>query len=659
MEEEDGQEGWRRIDDILEPATEEDDSLLEDNRNNETFDNSVDLDYAWEEEHQLVASQLEEEKRRQRQSLSVDDKLRMLSLRQEGGEHNYTTREEYASVGSKERQQFYSDDIWGNRSLPLAREQPQPPLTPALWLEQSRPKKVVFAEELERSLLEKSSHPSSAVDHGSTWLEKGWTEAPVKGKTREQRDNKPEYPNMERESYLSKKKNVWKAPSESRRWLDTEYPSLESTRKLQDSHRKKAASFVQNYSVNNNYNSKSVSTEQRQKRTSYRHNRGGNAGHQFIRKLSSKWMTSSEIELIAKMHIRQLETSSWPIEDFYCQAYQRKLQKTREEQVINEHPNSRDKRRTWKSGYFPHHSENNLKILERALGSIQGYNPNAPRRIVQIASDSSSDTFKEEVSLTDTIPFHEDSRIAAQSVISSAFDMLFELEDALSDSHSCSNAELERVKEKLSRRLLSIFGISVEEDLGDETRNVFSRVCALPKGRKLLIRCFAVLPQTYIVPLVNMILFSLGMILKRMTKASLKDSSWQQFTDSVIHCMEDVQDISVIMEWTHSFVVGHSRDEKLFLHVVTSASSLSIVSSLLFHAFRGVDDNSHPPLKSLLNILCERLILSVEEMFQSVEHAVVWQLIALLDGFVETKLREKLRMIIKKLIEEQRVTLHV
>lgn len=66
-------------------------------------------------------------------------------------------------------------------------------------------------------------------------------------------------------------------------------------------------------------------------------------------------------------------------------------------------------------------------------------------------------------------------------MISSAFDMLFELEDALSDSHSCSNAELERVKEKLSRRLLSIFGISVEEDLGDETRNVFSRVCALPK----------------------------------------------------------------------------------------------------------------------------------------------------------------------------------
>lgn len=140
-----------------------------------------------------------------------------------------------------------------------------------------------------------------------------------------------------------------------------------------------------------------------------------------------------------------------------------------------------------------------------------------------------------------------------------------------------------------------------------------------------------------------------------MSKTQLEDSSWQQLLDHVLHLIEDMEDASVITEWTHAFDIGH-RDERYFSFVTTSSCGLTLIMTLLFSAFR-VDYSTRPSLKSVVNNLCERLILSVEEMFDHVEHAIVWQLIALLDGFVEATLREKLRMIIKKLIEEQRITL--
>ncbi|EME30617.1 hypothetical protein Gasu2_32880 [Galdieria sulphuraria] len=633
-----------------EQALEEDSEL--DDVNNETFADAVDVDYAWEEEHRLVASQLEEEKRKQRQwyiGSQVEDKLRLLSLQpQTSQEMNRDTM--HTPVGNKDP--LYANDIWGTNLFQGNRNDARELQRKTAWNvvdSRRRPNKVLFAQDLERSLLESSQRRTTQVP-----ISRGFLEPTVSGERRDPVIGKvfarQESTSFEKDSALTKKK-PWETFSESKKFED-EYPSLKESFKTLDSSRKKGASFFQSSQSNNQFRQpRDISSGHRQKRTGYQ--KRSDSRH-FVRRLYSKWMTCSEIELIAKMHIRQLETSSWPVEDFYCQAYRQKEQRRSEEQ-LKEYPYSRDtKKKTLRSGYFPHHSENNLKILERALGSIQGYNPNAPRRMVQVALESVSDSSleRDEAHVTDT-PFHEDSRIAAQSVISLAFDILFDLEDELSVYSSV--AELEEHKTKMSRKLLNTFGITVDENLRDETRNIFSRICALPKGRKLLIRCFSVLPRTYLTPLLNMILFSLGMILKRTSKAQLEEPSWQQFVESVMHFIEETDDISVLTEWTHSFAVGH-QENKNFLFVITTGSSLSLVVTLLFSAC-SLDSSRQPPLKMLLNRLCERLILSVEEMFKHVEHSIVWQLVALLDGFVDTMLREKLRMIIKKLIEEQRITL--
>ncbi|GJQ11685.1 hypothetical protein GpartN1_g3476.t1 [Galdieria partita] len=643
--------------DNSEQALEEDSEL--DGLNSETFADSVEVDYAWEEEHQLLASQLEEEKRQQRQlyhssTPEIDDKLRLLSLQphMSQGVASDAWNHQLETLGGN-KESLYSNDMWGTSlfefeskgkdARQLQRE--------TAWNTEShkRPNKVLFAQDLERSLLEKS-HQRGTVP---TLVSKGFQKPIVNVERREtpMERNFAQRQSTRLEGDSNRTQKPWETLSGTNKFED-EYPSLKESAKHFEDNRKKAVSSVHSSQSGSHFR-QSISIGQRQKRMGY-HKRSDN--RQFVRRLYSKWMNCSEIELIAKMHIRQLETSNWPVEDIYCQLYQQLRKQKGNEEKLKEYPYSRDrqKKRTMKSGYFPHHSENNLKILQRALGSIQGYNPNAPRRMVQVSSESISDSLleREESHITDT-PFHEDSRIAAQSVISLAFDTLFDLEDGLSTYSSV--VELEEFKTRMSRKLLGIFGISVDENLRDDTRNIFSRICALPKGRKLLVRCFAALPRTYVIPLLNMILFSLGMILKRISKAQLEETSWQLFLDNVMQLIEEMDDISVITEWTHSFAVGH-RDNKNFLYVITTGSSLSLVVTLLFSAC-SLDSSSNPPLKMLLSSLCERLILSVEEMFEHVEHSIVWQLIALLDGFVETTLREKLRMIIKKLIEEHRITL--
>eukprot|EP00871_Galdieria_phlegrea_P002425 jgi/Galph1/3183/GphlegSOOS_G1867.1 len=667
----------------FDPLEEEETTLTEENseldeRNDETFMNSVDLDFSWEIEHQQFASKLEEEKRerlfQEKPFKELNKGLDSLTLQS----HYYEDTEVQAPLNrGKLRNDPKSSKVsqlWGQPLIELER-------SPSLLLEREREneklgsfprnleslgtqKKVLFAEDLEKSLLAKTEAPQGEAP---TWSQIFSRE----------RDSFPKYagplghfsPKAEKErfyqqssqpmqtgsaAFRERRDNVFREHVLDRKLSNEEYPELRD-------------SLSQRYKPDNRacqrelptmkdsfpgWNSRE--TQRRganRKRMENQHERRRER-QQYKRSISSrlhsKWMSSHDIELIAKMHIRQLETSSLLTEDFYCQNLKKQTAKGN---ASSEKKHYLEKKKKEKVGYFPHHSENNLKARP---WYIQGYNPNAPRRMVQVTHELLMENASEVDSTrsSETL-FSEDLRITVQFMIAEAYDVLFEIEDILNGHIAVSDEEEAIVR--LTQRLYNIFRISESDNISVSNKTVFTKLCTLEKGRKLQIRILSLLPSSYVGSLLKMIFYCLGMVLKRVNKQQIMEPMWKDWFNTISDAIESIEYVSLFTDIFHYFLAGN-EDNSLFLQVVSTEPSLVLVSNLLSFSFETEYFTDHN-LKRVLGEFCEKLVLHVESMFEQVDHSIVWKVIALLDGFIEDPLRDRLRATLRQLIEMQRISL--
>lgn len=389
-------------------------------------------------------------------------------------------------------------------------------------------------------------------------------------------------------------------------------------------------------------------------------------------------MTDRDLELVLRMHLRQLETAVPYKDEYYAFALKEKDAAgasdafERLANIVNgmDPASTRGKRSGPKGARLlstagddddTHsvtstvHTPENMSTLASALGTLQVWNPKAPRKQVDFGATSEpTDGNSSSVSASDKL-LREDDRIVVRFAVEEGYDVLAELHDVVRRK---SNASVDT----LIKSLFNLLRIPVKANAAVDAEGdaFFVRMCGFGKGKQFIARVFPILKPRHQFAVACAVMRNLHYLARGESKSSgcdknSTDAFWLVINNYV---REGGADSWAAVDLLRRFDEAQADQADGVVVALRSEVGASLVYAAMQRVYGALsgdefEDDTTANVSAVMAGLCDAIDRSLGALFQQAHSsALVWQVAAMLDALAPPEQQARLRATLKRLLEE-------
>jgi hypothetical protein len=411
-------------------------------------------------------------------------------------------------------------------------------------------------------------------------------------------------------------------------------------------------------------------------------------------------MTDRDMEIVLRMHLRQLETAV-PYKDEYYAFAMREREATgatdsfeRLAAIVSELTGAsgrgaNGKRSTPKGARrvatdvgecgddddarslaSTTHAPENLSTLATALGTLQVWNPKAPRKLVDFGgkaggpsapgqtTDAGSTLQKasggtKRAATPDKL-LREDERIVVRSAVEEGYDVFAALHDV---ARRKASAPVDPLIKSLFGvlRLPSTPGAAASPD----TDAFLVRMCGFAKGMQFVARAFAVLKAPQKLLVACCVMRNLHLLVRAEALSHAEEAHAESFwTAMAAYVREGASDPQVAVDMLRHFDDAHKDRPECVVAAMGSTAGASLVyvaMQRLFGALNGsqFEADMVADVSGIMGALCDTVEESLGDIFEQTQSSAgVWQVAAMLDALAPAGQQAKLRSTLRRLLED-------
>lgn len=403
-------------------------------------------------------------------------------------------------------------------------------------------------------------------------------------------------------------------------------------------------------------------------------------------------MTDKDLELVFRMHLRQLETSKPYRDDFYSVAYRLRHGGNKEEaaedfdmyselgiqlSTLSDHVHQRrpqkdrTARRKRERGQRKNEKtskNSNLKALTSVLGTIQAWNPKARTRVMDLNLDRSGEDENKTNAvnpLSRVIREHrdgeefllrDDERIRVRSAVEEGYDILGKLQDVV---RKYATHDVKELLEQLvgTLRLPASNSGDDEDDFSSfDGIRFFVRMCMFEKGKLYIARVLAVLPPDSAAHVCCAVFEHLNTLIYSIDESS-EDTLWVGVIAAIQRTDFPPQSCMDLLSAFYRTHCGDSGAVVIALSSPFGAKLLYVAMQRIFTAQNG-DEPVELTGDDQWNELCSALTSRLGGAFDSAETTAasenIWEVAAMLDALSTGPAQAMLRTTLKELLDSAR-----
>lgn len=391
-------------------------------------------------------------------------------------------------------------------------------------------------------------------------------------------------------------------------------------------------------------------------------------------------MTDRDLELVFRAHLRQIESSVLYRDDYY-NTILKSREKNSEQMLFPElaeevqalllreksraaqgYPvRTRNMKRNSKSSTTedqfisssPSHSDQNMRALANALGTVQSWNPRAPRRVMEFGLLEKREPLEDgQKSLG------EDERVRVRLEVERGYDIIATIHDIVRGESQQSL--IAPVKSLLST--LHLAERSRRDGEGERNRlqstHFFATMCAIEKGRGYLAKVLEILEVPERMQVISAIFENLGLLVFASKKCDDNNGSAGVQGDLFFVMTKTIQnpDTTVLdcLHFFNSFTTSHVQHHDAFLTTLRSIAGSRLLFLCMQRMSAGLSKQKageQDCLMASVDDFIQAFTVSLKEIFDGAESVGrVWEVAASLDALATGKSRSVYRMELNKLL---------
>lgn len=386
-------------------------------------------------------------------------------------------------------------------------------------------------------------------------------------------------------------------------------------------------------------------------------------------------MTDKDQELVFRVHLRQVESAVTYKDDYYHGMYQRNeklgvgelyddlAKRTQEMRLRNRlrggEGRSQRLRRSRRASHQPGQPTNPTQAsdttknpLANALGSVQTWNPRAPRRVMDFSS------IERKKKPGNSKLLRDDERVKVRHEIERGYDIIANIHDIVRGESS------EALEEQIRLLFKTLHTESEEEEdkvdsliSGTPSLRFFGTLCVLEKGRRYLARVLDILDISERIRVMPSVFESLGPMLyslqrsrraRRSEESDIMSRSMQTIGDSCTSALDCVSMLS-------AFHATHASRPDAFLTTFRNASGAKLMYLCMQRISRGIHKNEIDEseiVQAGLEDFAKLYTETLQRMFEGAELVNrVWEMTASLDSILTGDSRSRLRTELNRLLQ--------
>lgn len=399
-------------------------------------------------------------------------------------------------------------------------------------------------------------------------------------------------------------------------------------------------------------------------------------------------MTEKDLEIVLKMHLRQLEISDTYKDEYYWFVLREKKASGDADTferlagivaATGAHSGrGMNGKRSGPKGARPRsaaeddggdvdaaksHTPENMSTLATALGTLQVWNPKAPRKLVDFGTGTDP---REPAAGTDTaasVPspvaeklLREDGRIVVRAAVENGYDILASI-------HDVARRKVQGNVKQLVTALFDLFRLPLESSQSEQAEgdSFVVRMCGFSKGKLFVSRALAVLRPLQQSALCCCIARNLHLLSLLAPVSHVEDASTRKFWSAVSgHVHPAGGDPLVAVDMLREFDRTHKVNAKHVVSALRFASGAGLVASCLQSVLSAskagaVDKDVAAANSSVTGKVCDTIVHSLGDIFEACEDSgSVWQVAALLDAVAPPDCQGRLRGMLKSLLDDGR-----
>jgi hypothetical protein len=418
-------------------------------------------------------------------------------------------------------------------------------------------------------------------------------------------------------------------------------------------------------------------------------------------------MSDRDLELVLRIHLRQLETTVPYKDDYYAYALRDRdtrgnpdtfsalaSQVSGMNDLVLRHPNRKKggpkgARPLAKSGQnlddisgsigsSSSHVPGHISTLTNALGSLQVWNPKAPRKLVDFGikptAVKSSSVNKNSSGLDGSNPdldafasrgptklLRDDESIEVRAAVEEGYDVIAAIHDVARRKNTVP-------LEPLISNLFGLFKLSVAEQSGyqapgtSDSDSFFVRMCGFAKGKLFVSRAVSLLKPSHKKETMFCLMRHLSTLVESERNLHKNNEYCEPFWATLSEIVgSSLVDSLAVIAMLGSFHESHRDHPGTIVSVLGTSLGSRLIYSILERIFGDINggqlEADDPVLKKTMDMFFDGVTESLGDIFDLAAFSTsagVWQICALLDALANQEQQGRLRSLLKQLLEEGR-----
>lgn len=391
-------------------------------------------------------------------------------------------------------------------------------------------------------------------------------------------------------------------------------------------------------------------------------------------------MTDRDQELVFRVHLRQLESTTVYKDDYYCAVVSKHQKQSDSDAFQNlaemvqtirlsahEHGldglsrGSKKSRRTGTSrvsqASSPPNSDQGSRALANALGSVQSWNPRAPKRTMGHSNSEGLSLGSDNGSSPELV--WSDIRVQACSAIEDGYDIIATIHDI------CRGESTEALEGQIRQLIGTLHLQEVHDVVMFQERELwhstpfFECICASAKGRHYLEHVLDLLDLSEMSRIMPALFSNLGKMLYR-TRLQQDNSNRLLLSKRMCSILCDAELSSLdCVAVLHAFIAAHSCDERHLICSLRSAVGARLLFTCIQRISRGLataeltDEELDQPQITKFALFVTEIAAKCFKTAESAQY--IWEVIGGIDGLLSTQSRKDYRDKLNDLIQSRKI----
>lgn len=391
-------------------------------------------------------------------------------------------------------------------------------------------------------------------------------------------------------------------------------------------------------------------------------------------------MTDRDQELVFRVHLRQLESTTVYKDDYYCAVVSKERKQSDSDtfeslsqmvQTIrltaHDHGHdgiSRSSRKSRRAGTSrvpqpssPTNNEQGSRAFANALGSVQSWNPRAPKRTMGHSNSEGLSPGPDNDSTPKLV--WSDIRVQASCAIEDGYDIIAKIHDI------CRGENTESLEDQIRQLIETLHLQEVHDVVMLHERELwhstpfFETICASAKGRHYLEHVLDLLDLSEMSRIMPALFSNLGKMLYR-TRTQQDCSSRILLSKRMrsILCDAELSSIDCLAVF-HAFITAHSSDEQPLICSLRSAVGARLLFTCIQRILRGLATAEF--LEEELNQpQITKFALGIADIapkcFKNAESVqFVWEVVGSMDGLLSSQSQKEYRDKLSELVQSNKI----